>query len=133
MMAKLTEAQETAVAGNAFVPKIPHRLLSKKMAARTPAQSPKPGRPDVAPWGEVMACSLSIGGAPTTKSSALSRCDQKELCKSPESPNRHDGGSKIPGREKQGWLYRKAGPNALGGKEEWAHKRSGREETGRWL
>lgn len=89
-MAKLTEAQETAVAGNVFVPKIPQQLLNKKMVARTPARSPKPGRPDVAPWGEEMACSLSIGRAPTTKASASSRCDQKELCKSPESPNRHD-------------------------------------------
>lgn len=34
-MAKLTEAKETAVAGNVFVPKIPHGLPNEKMAERT--------------------------------------------------------------------------------------------------
>lgn len=37
MMAKLTEAKEAAVAGNVFVPKIPHRLPNRKMAERMPA------------------------------------------------------------------------------------------------
>lgn len=85
-MAKLTEAKETAVAGNVFVPKIPHRLPNKKMAERTP----EPRRLDVAPWGEVVPGSLSIGWAPTTKASASSRCGQKELSNGPESPNRRD-------------------------------------------
>lgn len=37
------------------------------MAARTPARSLKPGRPDEVPWGDRRACSLSIVKIPPQK------------------------------------------------------------------
>ena len=70
--AKLTEAKEDAVAGNVFVPKIPHWLSKRERTERMPAQGP-----DVAPWGHVVPCSLSIGWGPAIKASASSRCGQK--------------------------------------------------------
>ena len=71
-MAKLTEAKEDAVTGNVFVPKIPHWLLNRERTERMPAQGP-----DVAPWGDLVPCSLSIGWDPAIKASASSRCGQK--------------------------------------------------------
>ena len=70
--AKLTEAKEDAVTGNVFVPKIPHWLSKRERTERMPAQGP-----DVAPWGDVVPCSLSIGWDPAIKASASSRCGQK--------------------------------------------------------
>lgn len=75
---------------------------------------PEARGPDVAPWGEVVPCSLSIGWDPTTKASASSRCGQKGTFQRPWLSKQTWLKQQYPWGEKQGGLYKKAGPSALG-------------------
>lgn len=123
-MAKLTEARETAVAGNVFVPKIPHWLLNKTMAERTPDWSSEdrtwlPGQK----W---CPAASALAGLPPRKHLLHPGAASRNFPKALTPLDSCNWSRKIPGRKSRVSLQ-ESWSQCSGGKEEWAHERNGSE------